>query len=213
MAWELSMALRGELQKFLDAEVKAGKRAVTTVIRRRVNRLKNDLRRQIRRAGLSERLGKTVRGDTYPRRGTSLDAAGRVYSKALVKNRPGGVVDLIQVLDRRTIIQARGHEFLAIANPKVVQPGPGTRGFPKARSPKDFPDGTFQFRPTRKANVGLLVKTNDPTKVAFILVRLVRQKKRINIERAYNLAIRGIDDDIVTQWERAEKQVMVRFNF
>jgi len=201
MAWQVSLALRGDLQKFMDAEVKAGKRAVTTTIRRRVNRLKNDLRRQVRRAGLKDRLANSVRGDTFPKKGASLNAAGRVYSKAIVK-RPGGVTDLIQVLDQGALVQARGHKFLAIANPKVVQLGRGTRGFAKQRTPKDFPAGSFLFRPTRKANVALLVKRNDPTKIAFVLVKVVRLKKKIDIARAYLKAVSGLDYAVAEQWER-----------
>lgn len=211
MTWQISLALRGDLEKFLDAEVKAGKRSVSTVIRRRVNRLKNDLRRQIKRAGLSERLGKTVRGETYPKRGASLNAAGRVFSKAIVK-RTGGIADLITLLDTGAVIKAGAGRALAIPLPAAGR-GRGVKGDPASKKPGDFPDGTFRLVVSRDRKTAVLVFRSGPRQgeAAFILVRQVRLKKRINIERAYQKAIRGIDDDIVRQWERNNRNIQDRF--
>lgn len=210
--WQLSLALRGDLQKFLDADLRAGKTAVKSVIRRRTTGLKNNLRRQVKRAGLSDRLGKTIRGDTYPRRGASLNAAGKVFSKAVVK-RNRGPVDLITNLDTGSFtIPGPGKKYLAIANPEVVQLGPGVKGRPRARSPSEFPPGTFVFRSTSKARLAVLVKKSEPTKVAFWLVKLVRQQKKIDIERAYQKAIRDIDGLIARTWERNDRKARNRFN-
>lgn len=212
MTWQVSLALRGDLQKFMNAEVKAGKRAVTTTIRRRVNRLKNDLRRQIKRAGLGERLGKTVRGDTFPKRGTSLNAAGRVSSKAIVK-RPGGVADLITLLDTGATIKAGAGKALVIPLPAAGR-GRGVKGDPVSRKPSDFPEGTFSMIPSRNRKTAVLVFRSGAKKgqAGFILARQTRLKKRIDIERAYQKAIRGIDDAIVKQWERNNQKVQDRFS-
>ncbi len=211
MSWQIDLALKGDLQKFMDAEVRAGKAAVTTIVRRRVTNLKNDIRRQIKRAGLSDRLGLSLRGDTYPKRGASLNAAGRVYSKAIVK-RKRGISDLIQVLDKGALIMGTyGRKYVAIANPAVVQLGNGVRNRTKSRSPTEFPPGTFLWRPTKKANVAMLVLKRDPTKVAFWLYKVVRLKKKIDIDRAYQKAIASIDFAVVRQWERNSSRVADKF--
>ena len=216
MSWQLSLALKGDLQKFMDAEVKAGKQAVTTVVRRRTTSLKSALRRQVARAGLGMRLGKAIQDSTYPRRGTSFNIAGDVYSKAVVKRRTGGrskAHDLITIFDEgATFIPGPGKKFLAIANPAVVQLGPGVKGRPRARSPSEFPKGSLVFRPTNKASVAMLVKRNDPTKVAFWLVKIVRIPKKLDVNKAYQRAIRGIDMAIASTWERNSNKVDNRFN-
>ena len=208
MTWEISMAWRGELEKFRTAELKAGQQAVTTIIRRRTTNMKNDLRRQIRKAKLSDRLGKTVRGDVYPKRGSSLNAAGVVRSAAITK-RANGIVDIITVLDEGAVIKARAGRFLAFPiSPRVK--GRGVKGDPVSRSPASFPAGSFIFKPSRNGN-GVLVFASNPTEVAFVLVRQVRLKKRIDIDKAYAKAIRNIEDAIAQQWERNDTRVQTRF--
>ena len=213
MSWQVSLALRGDLQAFMDAEVKAGKQAVTTIIRRRTTQLRNNLRRQVGRARLGDRLGKTIKGQTYPGRGVSLNAAGRVFSKALYK-RKGGLVDLIAVFDKKNLLQpTHGPTFLAIPNIKVTGRGTGVRGHPVSKSPQD-PEfaGQLQYRETAKANVSMLVLKRDRTKVAFWLVKIARIGKRLNVDKAYAKAIRNIDQAVATQWERNDKKVRGRFS-
>jgi len=212
MTWQVSLALRGDLQKFMDAEVKAGKSAVTTIIRRRTTNLKNNLRRQIRRAGLSERLGKTVQGTTYPKRGVSLNAAGQVISKALYK-RPHGVVDLISVIDQGAVIRAGAGKSLAIPLPAAGK-GRGVKHDPISRKPSDWPAGTFALIPSKNGKTAVLVFKGGSKKgqAAFILVRQVRLKKRIDINKAYAKAIRGIDEAVAAQWERNTKKAQQRFD-
>lgn len=73
--------------------------------------LKNDWRDQIGRAGLGARLGRTVRGQTYPNSGTSLDPASWVWTKA---------PDLIDAYDRGPVIlPGSGHSYLWIPTAKT----------------------------------------------------------------------------------------------
>jgi len=209
----VSLALRGNLQAFLDAEVKAGRSAVTTIIRRRTTNLKNNLRRQIVRAGLGIRLGKTIQGNTFPKRGSSLNAAGLVYSKALYK-RPGGVVDLITVFNQENLLFAkRGRKWIPIPNPAVVGTGTGTKHNPVSKSPSD-PEfkGKLFFRRTSKANVAILALKSDPKKVAFWLVKTGKLHKRLDLDKAYNKAISGLDEAVAKQWETNSEKAKQRFN-
>ncbi len=56
--------------------------AVTTAMRGATGTLKQELRQQVRGAGLGNRLANTWRGDTYPTSGAALNPAGYVYSNA-----------------------------------------------------------------------------------------------------------------------------------
>ncbi len=78
----LRAALQGDLRQLLATELKAAERGVTTGVRRATGGLKAELRGQVVSAGLGERLAKTWRNEVYPRSGTSLGAAGLVWSKA-----------------------------------------------------------------------------------------------------------------------------------
>lgn len=208
MGWELTLALRGDLQAFLDADVKAGKQAVTTVIRRKTTKLKDDLRRAVRRAGLSDRLGKAIRGDTYPRRGYSLNAAGVVQSKAITK-RESGITDLITVLDEGAVINARPGRFLAIPVSDRVK-GRGVKGEPVSRPPSAFGPGRFVFKASRNSN-GVLVFADSPEEVAYILVRQVRLRKRIDVRSAHHRVVATIEREIAQQWERNHQKAAAKF--
>ena len=223
MTWQVQLALRGDLQKFMDADVRAGKLAVTSVIKTRTTALKNNIRKQIKGSGLKERLGpgrlqKSVQSIVYPERGRSFDSAGIVYSKAVYK-RPGGLVDLLSVFDSGTVINSNRGKLLAIPVSPRVQ-GPGVRGDPFSRSPSgkgSYILGGFAFKPSRSSTnpnvVGVLVFAQQPTQVAYILMKQVRIKgNRIDIAAAYEKALQGIDVRVATAWERYHSRVTTRFD-
>lgn len=222
MTWQVKLALRGDLQKFMNADVNAGQLAVSSVIRTRTTALKNAIRKQIKHSGLKERTGpgrlqKTVQSIVYPEKGRSFDSAGIVYSKAVYK-RPGGLVDLLAVFDSGAVINTNRGRLLAIPVDPRVQ-GPGVRGDPFSRSPSGkgiFILGGFQFKPSRGGNpdvVGVLVFAQQPTKVAYILMRRVRIKGgRLDIAAAYEKSLRNIDDRIAATWERYHSRVTTRFD-
>src|SRR5262245_58591629 len=141
----VKVALRGEFAKY-EAGVA---QIVTGVVRRWHNRIKAQGRRDIERAGLGRRLANALRGQLVTgdgrhitKRGTpSDDVRGRIYSKALIKTRPGGLVDLFgDVFEIGVII--RGTPYLAVPTPAA--------GGRRARSPKDYPEGTFKLVPVQR---------------------------------------------------------------
>jgi hypothetical protein len=78
----LGAALRGNLDEHLKKELREAESAVTQAIRTATTGLKNTMRAQVTAAGLGQKLANTWRGDVYPKGKKSINAAGRVYSKA-----------------------------------------------------------------------------------------------------------------------------------
>ena len=73
-----------ELVAVMAAEVKAGEKAVSAAMREAGTDLKSAWRGQITQAGLGRRLANSIRSQTYPKAGESLNAAALVWSKAPV---------------------------------------------------------------------------------------------------------------------------------
>ena len=71
-----------DLAALMAAEIKAGEKAVSTATREAGTGLKTAWRGQITGAGLGQRLAKSIRSQSYPKAGTSLNAAALVWSKA-----------------------------------------------------------------------------------------------------------------------------------
>lgn len=195
----LDAAIRGDLRKFMAADIKAGEQAVTSAIRRRTTALKNNIRKGVRKAGLGQRLEKTIRAELYPERGASIGAKGLVYSKAIYK-RPSGLVDLITTLDEGATIHPRGGKYLAI--PLFERPGRKRQ----QASPDDFPKGTFRFVPVIEGKSALLIdRQTDQAK--FFLVRRSRLRERgINVDAQIQKATRGLDDLIARNWEKRARR-------
>jgi hypothetical protein len=81
---KLNITISPNLAAIMAAEIKAGEKAVTAAMRAAGTQLKSDWRGQITQAGLGRRLGNSIRNQTYPKVGESLDAAALVWSKAPV---------------------------------------------------------------------------------------------------------------------------------
>ncbi len=192
----------------------AAGRAVSGVILRRTDKLKNTLRRQVVSAGLGTKLSKAWRSTVYPTRGVSARAAGIVFSKALTSRKPRGksrsiLIDLFDVFDQTTTITAPSGKVLAIPVGRAKRSRPAQRR-PK---PSDWPAGTFEFVPDKDGGnvIGLLAFKGRRTKrkrrvfkknVAFILVKQVGLKKRLSIDPAWRAAIAGLEHELVAEWER-----------
>ena len=211
MSWEVQMAWRGELEKFRTAELKAGQQAVTTIIRRRITALKTNLRSQVKKALGSKdstRLQNTIRDQTYPKRGSSLNAAGLVWSKALYK-RPGGLVDIITVLDEGTTIEAKKGTFVAFPINERIK-GRGVKNDPVSKPPSSFPKGTFDFIPAKDGNALLVFRiSREP---AYYLMRQITLRPKIDVDKSYQKAIRDLDGEIVREWEKRDLKTQQRFN-
>ena len=113
------MKLRFEIDPPLDKlfleEFEAGERAVTRAMRRAGTGLKEDMRSEVVRAGLGQRLSKTIRSESYPKKGVSMDAAAWVYTNA---------DKIIEAHWKGALIRSKGGFYLAIPTPAA---GRGTR--------------------------------------------------------------------------------------
>jgi hypothetical protein len=195
----------------MKEELELSERAVTGGVRATVEDTKTDLRRDVARAGLGQRLAKSWRHKVYPKTGSSLAASGIVYTKA---------EKLIRVYDRGAVIRSSEGFWLAIPTEHAPKYGQGR----KRINPSNFPEwklGKLRFV-YRKSGVSLLVVDNQRQKkgggyapsrskralksghglstvIMFFLVPQVRLRKRLNVDRviagnAGNLA-RNIDSE------------------
>ena len=200
MTWEVKLAVRGKLAPYFAAEAETGAQAVTSGIKRRTLGLQKTIRNQIKRGGLArdgDRFPNTVRSLVKPSRGSSFNTFGVVFSKAIYRRKSGALVDLLTVFDEGTVVRPRaGGKALAV-------PLSGQRSRRDGRSratPGDF--AKLKFIPLKGGNlVGLFI---DPAtkRPAFLLLRLVRIRKRLQLDTAYNKAIAGLEGLITADWER-----------
>jgi hypothetical protein len=72
---KLKLDITPDLVAAMAAEVKAGEKAVTAAMREAGTGLKTAWRGQITGAGLGRRLANSIRSQTYPKAGESLNAA------------------------------------------------------------------------------------------------------------------------------------------
>ena len=193
----LEAAIRGDLKKIMKEETAAAEKAVTLGVVAASNGLKAELRTQVTRAGLGEKMARTWKLRRYPSSGFSLGTAGLVYA------------DMPQVIrafnDGVTITNAKG-AFLAIPTPAAPKRGVGG----KRINPDNFPEhslGRLRFI-YRKGAPSLLVVENlrastgkrggyrkasesalksgrgITTVVMFILLPQVTLKKRLDVDGA-----------------------------
>jgi len=113
---KLNVTISPNLAALMAAEIKAGEQAVTAAMRAAGTQLKSDWREQITQAGLGRRLGNSIRSQTYPKVGESIDAAALVWSKAPV---------IIGAHDTGPLIRSKDGFWLAIPTEAA---GKGARG-------------------------------------------------------------------------------------
>ena len=189
----LTAAIQGSLTEYMAVEVRAAETAVTAGVKQATDGLKLSMRRQVTSAGLGQRLANTWRGKVYPQGQVSLKAAGLVYTNA---------PEIMTGLEVATTIRGKDGLWLAIPTPNAPKRGVGG----KRISPTNFPEqslGRLRFV-YRSSGVSLLVVDNVrttargirsasdkqkasgrglSTAVMFWLVRQVRTKKRIDLNR------------------------------
>ena len=189
----IGAAITGDLRTMMKAELKNIGDAARKSIAESTAGLKEELRAEVRSAGMGNRLATTWRSKLYPNEGP-LDSAGFVYSKA---------PKIIDAHSRGVTIRARGGKYLAI--PTDAAPKKGTDG--KRVTPKTMPSrfGELRFVP-RAGKPPLLVADNlrvstgkkggflrasataqrtgrgVATVVMFILVPQVKLKKKFDIK-------------------------------
>jgi len=113
---KLKLDITPDLAAAMAAEVKAGEKAVTAAMREAGTGLKSSWRMQITGAGLGRRLANSIRNQTFPRAGESLNAAALVWSKAPA---------IVDAHDSGPLIRSKDGFYLAIPTEAA---GRGLRG-------------------------------------------------------------------------------------
>ncbi|MBB1498104.1 DUF6441 family protein [Paracoccus sp. MC1862] len=102
---KLKIEIIGDIARIMEAETRAGEKAVTTAMREAGTGLKTVWRAQITGAGLGARLARTIRSEQFPKGRASLNAAALVWSKAPV---------IVAAHDTGPLIRSKDGFWLAI---------------------------------------------------------------------------------------------------
>lgn len=208
-------ALKGTDEQ-IARSVTAGMRAVT-------DGLKEDLRADVREAGLGQRLANTWRGQTFPKAGASAEAAAYVSSNA---------PKLIDAFDRGAVITARNRRYLAIPTPDA-----GVRHLSKRRGKGSSDNGLtpaaweretgvkLRFVPSRTGGVLVAdafyrrqaarfqrrksfrpIRESGPDQgrsfvVIFVLVRQAKLRKRLDIAATARRWADRVPGTIAAHWQ------------
>ncbi len=113
---KLKLKIDPDLVAMMQAEIRAGEKAVSAAMREAGSGLKSDWRAQITGAGLGRRLANSIRSQTFPKSSNSLNAAALVWSKA---------PEIIGAHDTGPLIRSKNGFWLAIPLPAA---GKSTRG-------------------------------------------------------------------------------------
>jgi len=203
---KLDITISPNLAAIMAAEIKAGEKAVTAAMRAAGAQLKSDWRGQITQAGLGRRLGNSIRSETYPKVGESLDAAALVWSKAPV---------IIGAHDTGPLIRSKNGFWLAIPTEAAGKGARGGRITPGEWERRRGLRLRFVYRrrgPSllvaegRLNNRGLGVASRSKsgrgtaTVPIFLLVRQVKLRKRLDLARDAKGAQERIPGAIVANW-------------
>jgi hypothetical protein len=203
---KLDITISPNLAAIMAAEIKAGEKAVTAAMRAAGAQLKSDWRGQIAQAGLGRRLGNSIRNQTFPKVGESLDAAALVWSKAPV---------IIGAHDTGPLIRSKNGFWLAIPTEAAGKGARGGRITPGEWERRRGLRLRFVYRrrgPSllvaegRLNNRGLGVASRSKsghgtaTVPIFLLVRQVKLRKRLDLARDAKAAQERIPGAIVANW-------------
>jgi hypothetical protein len=211
---KLAAFIRGDLQKMMKQEAAAAEKAVTKGVVEATLGLKADLRNQVVRSGLGERMAKTWKHRRYPPTGYSVGTAGLVYAD---------MPQVIRAFSEGTTIRSPQGFFLAVPTPAAPKRGVGG----KRINPSNFPEhsyGRLRFV-YRKGRPSLLVvdnlrastgkrggfrKASDTalrtgrgvtTVVMFILLPQVSLRKRLDTQSPATSWERRLPELIIKHWE------------
>lgn len=206
---KLGVSIVGDIVRLMDAEVKAGEKAVTTAMRDAGTGLKTAWRAQITGAGLGARLARTIRSEVYPKGQPSLNAAALVWSKAPV---------IIGAHDTGLLIRSKNGFWLAIPTPAAGKSLRGGRITPGEWERRRGLRLRFVYRRTgpsllvaegRLNTKGQAVVSRSKTgrgKVTapiFLLVPQVKLPKRLDLARDADRAFDSVPGLIVANWVEA----------
>ena len=203
---KLKLDITPDLVAAMAAEVKAGEKAVTAAMREAGTGLKTAWRGQITGAGLGRRLANSIRSQTYPKAGESLNAAALVWSKAPV---------IVGAHDTGPLIRSKDGFWLAIPLPAAGKSLRGGRITPGEWERRRGLRLRFVYRRTgpsllvaegRLNTKGQAVVSRSKTgrgKVTapiFLLVPQVKLPKRLDLARDADRALESVPGLIVANW-------------
>jgi hypothetical protein len=204
---KLKLDIQPDIVAMMAAEVAAGERAVTTAMREAGAGLKSAWRGQITGAGLGQRLANTIRSQTFPRSGESLNAAALVWSNAPV---------IVGAHDAGPLIRSQNGFWLAIPLPAAGKSTRGGRITPGEWERRSGLRLRFIYRrlgPSllvaegRLSSRGLAVASRSKTGrglttvPVFLLVPQVRLRKRLDLARDADRALDSVPGLIVAKWK------------
>ena len=203
---KIKLDLAPDLVAAMAAEIKAGEKAVSAAMREAGTGLKTAWRGQITGAGLGRRLANTIRSQTFPKSGESLNAAALVWSQAPV---------IVSAHDTGPLIRSKSGLWLAIP---TAAAGKSTRGGRMTPGEWERRRGLRLQFIYRKRGPSLLVaegrlnsrglgvasrsKTGRglATVPIFLLVRQVKLTKRLDLARDAERAVDRVPGLIVANW-------------
>lgn len=203
---KLETQIIGDIARIMDAEVKAGEKAVTTAMREAGTELKAAWRAQITGAGLGPRLARTIRSEAWPKGRTSLNAAALVWSKAPA---------IVRAHDTGPLIRSKSGFWLAIPTPAAGKSIRGGRVTPLEWERRTGLRLRFVYRRTgssllvaegRLNSKGRAVASRSKTGRGlvtvpiFLLVPQVRLRKRLDLARDAERAVDSVPGRIVAGW-------------
>ncbi|MCG6560843.1 DUF6441 family protein [Ruegeria sp. 1NDH52C] len=203
---KLKLDIDPDIVTMMAAEVKAGERAVTSAMREAGTGLKTAWRGQIAQAGLGGRLANSIRSQTFPKAGESLNAAALVWSKAPV---------IVSAHDTGPLIRSKDGFWLAIPLPAAGKSLRGGRITPGEWEQRRGLRLRFVYRRrgpsllvaegrlnSRGLGVASRSKTGRgrATVPIFLLVPQVRLPKRLDLGRDAERALDSVPGLIVARW-------------
>lgn len=203
---KLELGITGDILAAMRAEVLAGEKAVTAAVREAGAELKAAWRGQIAGAGLGARLANTIRSQSYPISGESLDAAALVWSKAQV---------IVGAHDTGPLIRSKNGFWLAIPTAAAGKGLKGGRITPGEWERRRGLRLRFIYRRrgpsllvaegrvnSRGLGVASRSKTGrgKATVQIFLLVPQVKLSKRLDLARDAERVQAGLPGVIVAKW-------------
>jgi Family of unknown function (DUF6441) len=204
---KLKLDITPDLVAMMQAEIAAGERAVSAAMREAGTNLKAAWRGQITGAGLGMRLANSIRSQSFPKAGESLDAAALVWSKAPV---------IVGAHDTGPLIRSKNGFWLAIPTEAAgrglrggrITPGEWERRrglrlrFVYRRRGPSLLIADKAWLNTRGQAVASRSKTGrgQVTAPIFLLVPQVKLPKRLDLARDAERAHDAVPGLIVAHW-------------
>lgn len=195
-----------DIARLMQGEITAGEKAVTQAVREAGIGLRDNWRGQITRAGLGQRVARTIRSETYPKGRDSLNAAAMVWSRAPV---------ILEAHNTGPLIRSADGFWLAIPSPAAGKSLRGGRITPGEWERRTGLRLRFIYRRSspslliaeaRLSKKGRAVRSRSKTGRGltsvpiFLLVPQVRLSKRLDLERPAKAALAALPAAIARRW-------------